>query len=49
MRPFIVIRDYKLTDDQQCKDLIKTYVMSFAFDAFLSCLFREVNKQNKKP
>lgn len=45
MRPFIVIRHYEKTDEFAYKDLIKKYVMSFAFDAFTSCLFREVKKK----
>lgn len=41
-RPYILIREFKRGDDIARKELIKQYVMSFAFDAFLSCLFREV-------
>lgn len=49
MRPFIVIRRYEKSDEISRKDLIKQFVMSFAFDAFISCLFREVrDKQNEK-
>lgn len=43
MRPFIVIRQFECADTVPRKDLIKQYAMSFAFDAFTSCLFREVN------
>lgn len=42
MRPFIVIRQFESTDMLSRKELIKQYAMSFAFDAFTSCLFREV-------
>lgn len=42
MRPFVVIRQYETADMIARKDLIKQYAMSFAFDAFTSCLFREV-------
>lgn len=42
MRPFIVIRQYELADTVPRKELIKKHVMSFAFDAFISCIFREV-------
>lgn len=42
MRPFVVIRQYESADLLARKELIKQYAMSFAFDAFLSCLFREV-------
>lgn len=49
MRPFIVIRRYEKSDEISRKDLIKQFVMSFTFDAFISCLFREVrDKQNEK-
>lgn len=43
MRPFVVIRQYESADLIARKELIKQYAMSFAFDAFISCLFREVN------
>lgn len=42
MRPFIVIRQFESADMVSRKELIKQYAMSFAFDAFTSCLFREV-------
>lgn len=42
MRPFIVIRQFESVDMMSRKELIKQYAMSFAFDAFTSCLFREV-------
>lgn len=42
MRPFIVIRDYKPADEFVCKEIIRSYVMSFAQSAFISCIFREV-------
>ncbi|XP_031627193.1 uncharacterized protein LOC116343332 [Contarinia nasturtii] len=42
MRPFIVIRQFESDDTIARKDLIRQYVMSFAFDAFTSCLFREI-------
>lgn len=42
MRPFIVIRQFESVDMMSRKELIKQYAMSFAFDAFISCLFREV-------
>lgn len=42
MRPFIVIREFKNGDEIPYKELVKEYVMSFAFEAFTSCLFREV-------
>lgn len=42
MRPFIVIRQFQSDDTVRRKELIKQYVMSFALDAFVSCLFREV-------
>lgn len=42
MRPFIVIRQYESADMIARKSLIKEHAMSFAFDAFTSCLFREV-------
>lgn len=50
-RPYILIREFKRGDDIPRKELIKQYVMSFAFDAFLSCLFREVspNSVNTTP
>lgn len=44
MRPFIVIRQFESADTVSRKELIKQYAMSFAFDAFTSCLFREVKK-----
>lgn len=46
MRPFIVIRQFESADTVPRKELIKQYAMSFAFDAFTSCLFREVNFSN---
>lgn len=42
MRPFIVIRPYEFTDAASHKETIRKYVMSFAFEAFISCIFREV-------
>lgn len=42
MRPFIVIRQYESADSISRKELIRKYALSFAFDAFMSCLFREV-------
>lgn len=48
VRPFIVIREYRPADDIACRELIKNYVMSFATGAFVSCLFREVSKTQKK-
>lgn len=42
-QPYILIREFKRGDDVPRKELIKQHVMSFAFDAFLSCLFREVS------
>lgn len=47
-RPYILIREFKRGDDIARRELIKQYVMSFAFDAFLSCLFREVSPVNSK-
>lgn len=44
MRPFIVIRQFESGDSVSRKELVKQYAMSFAFDAFTSCLFREVNQ-----
>lgn len=45
-RPYILIREFKRGDDIPRRELMKNYVMSFAFDAFLSCLFREVSPAN---
>lgn len=42
MRPFIVIRSYEIADGVARKETIRKYVMSFAFEAFMSCIFREV-------
>lgn len=41
-RAFILIRKFKKEDEFARRDLLKCYAVSFAFDAFLSCLFREV-------
>lgn len=46
MRPFIVIRDLRASDEPACRDLIRSYVMSFAPGAFVSCLFREVSTES---
>lgn len=46
-RPYILIREFKRGDEIPRRELIKQYVMSFAFDAFLSCLFREVSRPPK--
>lgn len=42
MRPFIVIRLYEINDAGTRKEIIRQYAMSFAFEAFMSCIFREV-------
>lgn len=44
MKPLLVIRKHKPSDNFACQDVIKEYVMSFVGEAFLSCLFREVIK-----
>lgn len=41
-RPFILIREFQQLDEFSRRDVIKRYVLSFAFEAFISCLFREV-------
>lgn len=48
MRPFIVIRSYEIADAAARKEIIRKYVMSFAFEAFMSCIFREVRSSFKK-
>lgn len=42
MRPFIVIKRFESTNKSEYQQLLRQYAMSFAFNAFLSCLFREV-------
>lgn len=46
MRPFIVIRSYEIADATARKEIIRKYVMSFAFEAFVSCIFREVRSES---
>lgn len=48
-RPYILIREFKRGDEIPRRDLLKQYAMSFAFDAFLSCLFREVSRRPPPP
>lgn len=40
MKPFILIRDYNKNDDVSTQDLIKCYIMSYAWSSFIQCLFR---------
>lgn len=42
MKPFIVIKQYDHSNAIEYKNLIQYYVMSFAFNTFLSCIFKEV-------
>lgn len=42
MQPFIIVRPLDDASIPAYKRLIREYVMSFAFDAFVSCIFKEV-------
>lgn len=43
MKPFIIVRKYEKKDDLSSQDVVKDFIMSGVFDAFLNCLIREVN------
>ncbi|XP_063705005.1 uncharacterized protein LOC134834315 [Culicoides brevitarsis] len=45
MKPFILIREYRKTDDIAIQDLIKQYIMSYALSCFIQVLFREITLQ----
>ncbi|CAD7084904.1 unnamed protein product [Hermetia illucens] len=42
MSSFIVIRPKRKEDDLKCEELMRNYVMSFAWKTFLSCIFKEI-------
>lgn len=42
MKPFVVIRKHENQDNVALQRLIREFVMSGAWEAFVSCLFREV-------
>lgn len=42
MKPFVVIRKLEGQDNLQCQNVVKDFIMAGAWDAFVSCLFREV-------
>lgn len=46
MKPFVVIRKLEGADNLQCQTVVKDFVMAGAWDAFVSCLFREVSVNN---
>lgn len=43
----VVVREFRKgsADDIQSQDLVKDYILSFAFSAFIQCLFREITIQ----
>ncbi|EDS37226.1 conserved hypothetical protein [Culex quinquefasciatus] len=45
MKPFVVIRKLEGADNLQCQTVVKDFVMAGAWDAFVSCLFREITLQ----
>uniref|UniRef100_A0A182JFH7 N-acetyltransferase domain-containing protein n=1 Tax=Anopheles atroparvus TaxID=41427 RepID=A0A182JFH7_ANOAO len=45
MKPFVVIRKHENQDNVALQSLIREFVMSGAWDAFVSCLFREITLQ----
>ncbi|XP_062536442.1 uncharacterized protein LOC134205309 [Armigeres subalbatus] len=45
MKPFIVIRKLEGQDNLQCQNVVKDFIMAGAWDAFVSCLFREITLQ----
>uniref|UniRef100_A0A336MLC1 CSON002342 protein n=2 Tax=Culicoides sonorensis TaxID=179676 RepID=A0A336MLC1_CULSO len=45
MKPFILIREYRKTDDIFTQELIKQYIMSYAWSSFIQVLFREITLQ----
>lgn len=45
MIPFIVIRKIEKQDNLQCQNVVKDFIMAGAWDAFVSCLFREITLQ----
>ncbi|KFB46844.1 AGAP002285-PA-like protein [Anopheles sinensis] len=45
MKPFVVIRKHENQDNVALQSLIKEFVMSGAWEAFMSCLFREITLQ----
>lgn len=47
MRPLMIIRKATQSDELPSQEVIKDYVMSFASDAFLFSIFREVRKYQK--
>lgn len=47
MKPFVVIRKHENQDNAALQSLIREFIMSGAWDAFVSCLFREVRKMRR--
>lgn len=45
MKPFVVIRKHENQDNVALQRLIREFVMSGAWEAFVSCLFREITLQ----
>ncbi|XP_055616073.1 uncharacterized protein LOC129762113 [Toxorhynchites rutilus septentrionalis] len=45
MKPFVVIRRMEKQDNVQCQNVVKDFIMAGAWDAFVSCLFREITLQ----
>ncbi|XP_058813851.1 uncharacterized protein LOC131677810 isoform X2 [Topomyia yanbarensis] len=45
MKPFVVIRKLANQDNIQCQNVVKDFIMAGAWDAFVSCLFREITLQ----
>ncbi|XP_055607316.1 uncharacterized protein LOC129755008 [Uranotaenia lowii] len=45
MKPFVVIRKLEAQDNIQCQNVVKDFIMAGAWDAFVSCLFREITLQ----
>ncbi|XP_058058077.1 uncharacterized protein LOC131209106 [Anopheles bellator] len=45
MKPFVVIRKHESQDNTALQHLIREFIMSGAWEAFISCLFREITLQ----
>lgn len=46
MSHIIIMREYRQSDDQSIRDIVKQSIFSLMTDAFISTLMKEVNRIN---